>query len=122
MKVKGEAPWAPIPDQPMQTVAVDIFSMPEVQIGKEVFDCVVLCVDRHSGYIVAILALKKGVASQGGCSNDDSSLADHLQRPPHHLQQRWTPVHWRLVQGYVFPDGDTACQECRLSQTVNWPG
>ena len=39
---------------------MDVFSMPEVHIGKETFDCVVLCVDRHSGYVVAVLARKKG--------------------------------------------------------------
>ena len=32
---------------------MDVFSMPEVHIGKETFDCVVLCVDRHSGYVLA---------------------------------------------------------------------
>ena len=38
---------------------MDVFSMPEVHIGKETFDCVVLCVDRHSGYVVAVPARKK---------------------------------------------------------------
>ena len=47
--VKGEPQWTPVPDQPMESVAMDVFSMPEVHIGKETFDCVVLCVDRHSG-------------------------------------------------------------------------
>ena len=47
--VWGEAQWTPIPDQPMESVAMDVFSMPKVHMGKEVFDCVVLCVDRHSG-------------------------------------------------------------------------
>ena len=47
--VRGEAQWTPIPDQPMQSVAMDVFSMPDPHIGTEVFDCVVLCVDRHSG-------------------------------------------------------------------------
>ena len=50
--VKGEAQWTPVPDQPMESVAMDVFSMPEVHIGKETFDCVVLCVYRHSGYVV----------------------------------------------------------------------
>ena len=58
--VGGKAKWTPIPDQPMEIVAMDVFSMPEVHIGKEVFDCVVLCVDQHSGYIVAVPACKKG--------------------------------------------------------------
>ena len=57
--VKGEAQRTPVPDQPMESVAMDVFSMPEVHIGKETFDCVVLCVDRHSGYVVAVPARKK---------------------------------------------------------------
>ena len=40
---------------------MDFFSMPEVHIGKEVFDCVVLCVDRHSCYVVAVTARKEGL-------------------------------------------------------------
>ena len=43
---------------------MDVFSMPEVHIGKETFDCVVLCVDRHSGYVVAIPARKKGLLAK----------------------------------------------------------
>ena len=46
--VKGEAEWTPVPDQPMESVVMDVFSMPEVHIGKETFDCVVLCVDHHT--------------------------------------------------------------------------
>ena len=62
--VKGEAQWTPIPDQPRESVAMDVFCMPEVHIGKEVFDCVVQCVDRHSGYIVAVPARKKGLLAK----------------------------------------------------------
>ena len=62
--VKGEAQWTPIPDQPILSVAIDFFSMSEVHIGKEVFDCLVLCVDRHSGYIVAVPACKKGLLAK----------------------------------------------------------
>ena len=62
--VKGEARWTPVPDQPMESVAMDVFSMPEVHIGKETFDCVVLCVDRHSGYVVAVPARKKGLLAK----------------------------------------------------------
>ena len=60
-KVQGETQWTPIPDQPMESLAMDFFSMPNVHIGKEVFDCVVPCVDQHSGYVVAVLARKKGL-------------------------------------------------------------
>ena len=62
--IKWEAQWTPVPDQPMESVAMDIFSMPEVHIGKETFDCVVLCVDRHSGYVVAVPARKKGLLAK----------------------------------------------------------
>ena len=62
--VKGEAQWTPVPDQPIESVAMDVFSMPEVHIGKETFDCVVLCVDRHSGYVVAVPARKKGLLAK----------------------------------------------------------
>ena len=61
---QGEAQWTPIPDQPMESVAMDVFPMPGVHIGKEVFDCVVLCVDRHSGYVVAVPARKKGLLAK----------------------------------------------------------
>ena len=62
--VKGEPQWTLVPDQPMESVAMDVFSMPEVHIGKETFDCVVLCVDRHSGYVVAVPARKKGLLAK----------------------------------------------------------
>ena len=35
-----------------------------MHIGKETFDCVVLCVDRHSGYVVAVPARKKGLLAK----------------------------------------------------------
>ena len=54
-------PYPPVPDQPMESVAMDVFSMPEVHIGKETLDCVVLCMDRRSGYVVAIPARKRGL-------------------------------------------------------------
>ena len=38
--------------------------MTEVPIGKEIYHFVVLCVDRHSGYIVAILTRKKGLLAK----------------------------------------------------------
>ena len=43
---------------------MDVFAMPKVHIGKNFFDCVVLCVHRHSGYIVAVPARKKGLPAK----------------------------------------------------------
>ena len=62
--IKGEARWTPVPDQPMESAAMDVFSMPEVHIGKETFDCVVRCADCHSGYVVAVPASKKGLLAK----------------------------------------------------------
>ena len=38
----------------MRSVAIDVFAMPEVTVEGETHDCVILAVDRHSGYIVAV--------------------------------------------------------------------
>ena len=38
----------------MRSVAMDVFAMPEVTVDGETYDCVILAVDRHSGYIVAV--------------------------------------------------------------------
>ena len=63
--VKGEAQWTPIPDQPVESAGMDSFSVPEVHIGKEVLDCVVMFLDRHSAYIVAVPSSKKGLLAKG---------------------------------------------------------
>ena len=44
----------------MTSVPLDVFSMPQVHVRKGVFDGLVLCVDRHHGYIVAMPVCKKG--------------------------------------------------------------
>ena len=38
----------------MRSVAMDVFAMHEVTVEGETYDCVILAVDRHSGYIVAV--------------------------------------------------------------------
>ena len=45
----AEADWTPVPEVPMESVAIDKFTMLAVRQGKEIYDCVVVCVDRHSG-------------------------------------------------------------------------
>ena len=62
--VRGKALWTPIPNQPMESVAMDVFSMSEVHIRKEVFDCVLVCADQHRGYVVAVLARKKRLVAK----------------------------------------------------------
>ena len=46
--------YTAIPEAPMRSVAMDVFAMPEVTVEGETYDCVILAVDRHSGYIVAV--------------------------------------------------------------------
>ena len=50
----GNPVYTAIPEAPMRSVAIDVFAMPEVTVEGETYDCVILAVDRHSGYIVAV--------------------------------------------------------------------
>ena len=50
----GNPVYTAIPEAPMRSVAMDAFAMPEVTVEGETYDCVILAVDRHSGYIVAV--------------------------------------------------------------------
>ena len=50
----GNPVYRAIPEAPMRSVAMDVFAMPEVTVEGETYDCVILAVDRHSGYIVAV--------------------------------------------------------------------
>ena len=50
----GNPVYMAIPEAPMRSVATDVFAMPEVTVEGETYDCVILVVDRHSGYIVAV--------------------------------------------------------------------
>ena len=50
----GNPVYTAIPGSPMGSISMDVFAMPKVTVEGEVFDCVILAVDRHSGYIVAV--------------------------------------------------------------------
>ena len=50
----GNPVYTAIPEAPMRSVAMDVFAMLEVTVEGETYDCVILAVDRHSGYIVAV--------------------------------------------------------------------
>lgn len=56
----------PVPLHPMESISMDIFSMPEASdpCTGDIFDCIVLTVCRHSGWIVAVPALKDGLTAQ----------------------------------------------------------
>ena len=50
----GNPVYTAIPEAPMRSVAMDVFAMPEVTVEGETYDCVILAVNRHSRYIVAV--------------------------------------------------------------------
>ena len=50
----GSPVYTGIPEAPMRSVAMVVFAMPEVTVEGETYDCVILAVERHSGYIVAV--------------------------------------------------------------------
>ena len=45
-------------EAPMRSLAMDVFAMPEVTVEGETYNRVILAVDRHSGYIVAVAGKK----------------------------------------------------------------
>ena len=50
----GNAVHTAVPESPMRSISMDVFAMPDVTVQREVFDCAILAVDRHSGYILAV--------------------------------------------------------------------
>ena len=60
----GKANWTPLPDVPMESVVIDKFAMAPVPYGKSIYDCVILCVDRHDEYLVAVPARNKGLTAE----------------------------------------------------------
>ena len=117
----GEPQCTPVPERAMESVALDVFSMPEVHISPEEFKCVVLCVDDHNGYILPSGVLE-GFGHQGSGSHDGSPLADRLWYPLGNLQQLRTVGQERLVQSHVLPDGHLASEVRCLLQTIQWSG
>ena len=75
--LKGWMDSTPIPPMVMQSVALDLFSMPPVEWEGSTYDTMVVCVDRHSGWVVAIPCLGKGLTG--------SKVAKLM------LQHQWRP-------------------------------
>ena len=42
----------------MRSIGMDVFTMPKVTVEGDKYDCIISPVDRHSGYIVAVLGKK----------------------------------------------------------------
>ena len=60
----GKADWTPVPDIPVESVAIHKFAMPPVGHGKEIYHCVILCMHRHSRHLVALPARDKGLTAE----------------------------------------------------------
>ena len=53
-----------VPPVLMDSVAVDVFNMPQVSFEGATYDCYVACVDRMSGWIIAIPCMRKGLQAK----------------------------------------------------------
>ena len=59
--LKGILEPTPIPPAPMTSVALDLFDMPPVEHEGRELNTIVLSVDRHSGWVVAVPERKQGL-------------------------------------------------------------
>jgi hypothetical protein len=60
-RLAGPMEPTPVPPRIMTHVAIDLFHMGLVKHDSETFDTMVVCVDRHSGWIIALPCLGKGL-------------------------------------------------------------
>ena len=51
-------------DRLFDSVCIDVFSMPPVRWQGEDYDCMVLCVDRLSGWLLARPTIYKGLTAE----------------------------------------------------------
>ena len=56
--------FTPIPDYVMASVALDVFALPSVTWGGQPYDSLLVCVDRHSGWIIARPCCKLGLTAE----------------------------------------------------------
>ena len=73
----GVVEFTPIPPKTMVSVAIDLFRMPHVTWEGNAYDTAAVCVDRHSGWIVAIPCLNKGLTG----AKVAKSMLQHQWRP-----------------------------------------
>ena len=75
--LKGVMEPTIIPPGPMISVCLDLFSMPTTKLDDKIFDTIVLCVDRHSGWVVGVPMLNKGLTG----SKAAKAMLEHQWRP-----------------------------------------
>ena len=79
----GNPVYTAIPEAPMRSVAMDLFAMPGVTVEGETYDCVILALDRHSGYIVAVpgkKSKKKNKKAKHGMGLQAKTVANAMIR------------------------------------------
>ena len=81
----GNPVYTAIPEAPMRSVAMDVFAMPEVTVVGETYDCVILAVDRHSGYIVAV----PGKKSKKKDKKDKHGVGLHAKTVANAMIRHW---------------------------------
>ena len=60
----GPIAFTPIPPRIMESVAIEVFMVEKVTHNNKKYDSMVICVDRHSGWLIAIPALNKGLTGE----------------------------------------------------------
>jgi hypothetical protein len=66
-----------VPKHIMQSVAIDMFAMPKTEVEGVAYNCMEVCVDRHSGWIVAVPCLAEGLIA----SEVAKAMLKHQWRP-----------------------------------------
>jgi hypothetical protein len=54
----------------MDSVAIDLFAMPEIKSEGKPYDTMAVCVDRESGWMVATPHLNKGLTAEKNRQGD----------------------------------------------------
>ena len=116
----------------MRSMATDVFAMPEVTVEGETYNCVILAVDRHSGYIVAVpgkKSKKKDKKDKHGVGLQAKTVANAMIRhwltifdvPAVICSDRGSQCG-DVVQNDVQAHGHSARQDSGVPEPVEWPG
>ena len=103
----------PVPERLMHSVCLDVFSMVPTNWQGEDYDCILLCVDRLSGWMVACPTTKLGLSS---------SRAAHLL-----LEKGWEPfavpatVHSDCGSQFIGDWWKTMCSRLGIHHTYSQP-
>ena len=61
LRLRSTMDFSPIPPVPMSSVAIDLFRLPLVVHEGKNFDTMAVCFCRHSGWLIAVPCLDKGL-------------------------------------------------------------